>query len=142
ASRFPGDPVSDARAAIAAFNSGAGCGQGSAGVTRDAIQHFVHGQLTGAPASWAKIIETYERLVRCDAADVDALSQSLSETGSSEPEPAIHYNVLLNRHLLYRELYRFDRTDAEKQAFDATPLARGPFDHEVRREASAFGAAY
>src|SRR5690606_9836147 len=63
-------------------------------------------------------------------------------TGSSEPEPAIHYNVLLNRHLLYRELYRFDRTDAEKQAFDATALARGPFDHEVRREASAFGAAY
>lgn len=147
ARRFEGDPVSLSREAMSAYARGDGCGSESIAVVD--VQHAVHGLLNGAPDSWIKLVALFERLVRCDSKDKEALIGLLGRTDApkppatdSEPTPVLHYNALLNRHILFRELYRFDVTSQERQEFEASALAVGPNSALVAEEANAFGADY
>src|SRR5690606_30936834 len=59
-----------------------------------------------------------------------------------EPSPAVRYNAQLNRHLLFRELFRFDLTAQERAECEASALPMGKDSMLVAEEAAAFGAEY
>ncbi len=145
--RFDGDPVALGRAAIFACGQGQGCGGDR--ISAADIQHEVAQLLNGPPDEWIKLTSLFERLVRCSSDDEGALIRRvLSADGGGEaldhptPELSVKYNPLLNRQILYRELYRFDVTQAERDEFEASALAMGTNSSLVALEASAFGASY
>ncbi len=146
AGRFEGDPVSLGRAAISAYARGQGCGGDE--LSAEDIQHEVHTLLNGPPDSWIQLISLFERLVRCDARDEENLIRLLSDDGSPPDPPetnaaaSIHYNALLNRQILFRELFLFDVTEEERATFETTALALGTSAALVQQEAAAFGSDY
>ncbi len=146
AKRFEGDPVSLGRAAISAYAQGEGCG--GEDLSGAAIQQVVHALLNGSPDSWIKLISLFERLVRCNSQDAESLLRLLNnkrpsaEEGDSRTLAPAKYNGLLNRQILYRELFRFDVTEEQRADFEATALALGTSTSLVRQEASAFGPGY
>ena len=146
AARFPGLSADAARAAIAAYANGNGCADAAEGVSREALQAFVHQHLAGPPSSWETIRTLFSHLIQCSDDDARALEALLkpaeSTRASAAAQQAPHYNPLLNRHLLYREIYRFDRPASEREEFLRTALAADPNTPSVEAEAKAFGATY
>ena len=147
ASRFDGDPVALSREAMSAYARGEGCANERL-VTVN-LKHTVHTLLNGPPDSWIKLVALFEKLVRCDAKDeedliglVDRASAEDSPPSGPEPSPAVRYNPLLNRHLLFRELFRFDVTEQEREEFEVSALAVGKDSALVAEQARAFGADY
>lgn len=149
AALFDESPTVAARQAIELYESGEGCAQ-EAGVTATRVQIVARQLLDGSPDSWIKLIALYEHLARCTEEDEEAITRLLEPREDDEPAAApsgsngaaFHYNPLLNRHLLYRELYRFDETDEERLAFERSALALGPHRATIREEAATFGSDY
>lgn len=146
ASLFDQSPPAAARQAIELYETEEGCAQ-DAGVTASAVQLQARRLLDGPPDSWIKLIALYEHVVRCSDDDAETVARLLSLRDDEEPpappsSSSVHYNPLLNRHLLYRELYRFDETDEERSEFERSALAKGPQRDAIHEEALAFGSDY
>ena len=141
AAAFDGDPVAASRQAIAAYATETGCGQ-SAGIGREAVQHFARAQLDGHEPQWNRLVTLYAGVSRCAATDLDAVKALLEPAAPRENGPfaGVRYSMVLNRHLLYRELYRFDRTAAMQADFERHALATTPSTPAVIAESLAFGA--
>lgn len=147
AGRFELPPLESAQRALMLFDENQGCGQ-TQGVTRLGIQHLARELLDGPPEAWVKLIALFEALARCAAEDAAALLSLTHPTEPVSPEADTsspnnpRYNPLLNRHLLYRELYRFDQSRQERDDFEASALALSSGRQAVQTEALAFGANY
>ncbi len=147
ADRFDGDPLELSRAAVLAYDRGEGCGGDR--LSAEDTQGAVHALLDGPPDSWIKLVSLFERLVRCNSDDEEALIRLLDGAGAPDGESETpqagsppRYNPLLNRQILYRELYRFDVTEQERAEFERSALARGANSSQLALEAHAFGSSY
>lgn len=147
AARFAGDPVVLSREAVSAYARNEGCNQELLAAAD--LRQTVHGLLNGPPDSWIKLVALLERLVRCNSKDQEALVALLDRLDADVPPPAaseqdnaIPYNALLNRHLLFREMFRFDFTAEDREQFMTSALAVGTNGALVAQEAAAFGADY
>ncbi len=143
---FTGEPLEQARQAIAAYSDNAGCGQAEGRLHRSEIQRLGNRLLSGSPDSWVIAASVYARLARCSDKDLVALVHAIAvldapmEDSSPAGATSVAYNPILNRHILYRELYRFDVTTEEREQFEAQALAQTGAYESIAREAEAFGA--
>ena len=146
AALFETSPRTASQEAIELYANGEGCGQDD-GVAREGVQAMARLHLDGPPDSWIKIVALYESLVRCDEDDKKILARLLTpakdETSKTPTSMSTyHYNMLLNRHLLYRELYRFDENADERASFEGSALALRADRQGIRDEAVVFGREY
>ena len=142
AARFNGQPLARAEAVIEAYRNDAGCGQ-TEGVTQAGLQSLMFAWLSGPPWYWVLAAAGYARADRCSPADVAALQQALRRLTAQTPDGAgFTYNPVLNRHILYRELYRFDVNVEERTNAQSGLLATRRGDIPVAAQAAAFGTSW
>ncbi|MEO0395945.1 MAG: alpha/beta hydrolase [Cyanobacteria bacterium P01_A01_bin.137] len=85
----------------------------------------------------------YARASRCHEEDIAALQHAIERLSSVVPDGVgFAYNVILNRHILYRELYRFDVDVGERSAAQADLLATRRGDVATAMQAAAFGPSW
>ena len=120
---FDGEPLAAAHRVRLAYVEGSGCGQAE-GIELAALQGLMFAWLSGPPAHWVLAAAGYARADRCEAADVSALQKALARVGQRAPDGAnFGYNPILNRQVLFRELYRFDIDVEARTARQAELLA-------------------
>ena len=142
AAMFEGPPLDRAEAVIRAYPRGTGCGEAE-GLTQAQLQTLMYEWLSGPPVYWALAMAAYARADRCLPADVTALKRAVAQLDGRTPAGAgATYNPVLNRHVLYRELYRFDVDVAERTAAQANLLATRRGDIPVAAQAAAFGPSW
>jgi len=147
AALFVQAPLEAAAEVIAAYDAGEGCGQES--WNRNEFQGWIHSLQSGAPQNWPLIAAAFARASRCDAGDEEALSHAsllfaerLSQQDAQPSGVPSGYSPELNRTILYRELYRFDVSDEERDEFERTALAHANNWPTTSSEASQFGSDY
>lgn len=142
AAMFNGEPLARAEAVIRQYPTGAGCGQ-TQGLTQEKLQALMYAWLSGPPAYWVLAAAGYARADRCGPDDVRAFEHAVERLGEVTPDGAgFAYNPVLNRQVLFRELYRFEADLEELMAAQASLLATRRGDIAVARQASAFGASW
>jgi len=140
-SAFRGDPLEAARGALAAFDEGAGCGQREGVINAQEVRLRVRAMLDGSPDHWREALTLFAMLGRCAPEDLGELRAMFA---SSKPGAfgSVRYNPLLNRHLVYKELYRFEPTSAELEPPRLVQLAESPGAAPVAALSRQFGAEY
>ncbi|MEO1337314.1 MAG: hypothetical protein AAFV29_16850, partial [Myxococcota bacterium] len=97
------------------YAGGTGCGQDE-GLSQPMFQGLMFAMLSGPPEYWVIAAAGFARADRCTTDDIDALKHAIAQLQErTAPEAQFTYNPVLNRQILYRELYRFD-TDAERRS--------------------------
>ena len=143
AAMFNGAPTERARTVLSRYLNEDGCGQAD-GIRQAQLQTLMYAWLSGPPAYWALAAAGYARADRCTAADVAALKRAIDRLSSGRaPDGAgFTYNIVLNRQILYRELYLFDVDVEQRTAAQDTLLATRRGDIAVAGQANAFGPSW
>jgi hypothetical protein len=139
---FDGPPLEVADRVRRAYGQGFGCGQGE-GLELADLQALMFAWLSGPPVHWALATAGYARADRCEESDPPALRRALERLKEQPPDGAgFIYNPILNRHILYRELYRFDVDVEERTAIQSELLATRRADVVTATDATAFGPTW
>lgn len=142
AGMFHDEPLERARLVLQRYDGGAGCGAAD-GITRGKLQALMYAWLSGPPAYWALAAAGYARADRRHGGDVVALRHAVERSRLRRPDGAgLAYNPVLNRQVLYRELYRFDVDVADRTAIQKSFLATRRSDVVTAIESQAFGAGW